>query len=339
MLAAVYKGIGSIDIEEVDRPEIHDDEYLVEVLCSGLCGTDIKTYKQGHRMFTPPCVLGHEFCGTIVAAGKDVDASLVGKKMTCAPYVGCGHCDNCRNGLEELCVNKIGTDGAFTQYLVVSKELANKGMFVFDDEMDIHEMTMAEPFACILNSIRKSNVKMGQNVLIMGGGPMGLIHVAALKHMGANKIIVSEFNPKRRDVAVSMGADVINPSEENVNEAIQKLTNGAGVDHIIVCVGLPEVVEEAMNYTKNGTVINIFGGLKSGSTITIDPNIIHYNAVSIVGSFGFTSNDFKMAAQLLASKKVSLAKMITNVYALKDVKDAFANATNPEVIKSLVEMK
>lgn len=338
MKAAIYYGPGQISLKEIEKPVIREDEYLVQVISTGICGTDIKTYKQGHRMFTPPCVLGHEFSGTIVEAGKDVDQSLVGKKITCAPYVGCGYCYNCRKGLEELCFNKIGTSGAFTQFLVISKELADKGMWVLSDDADAAEMAMAEPLACILNSVRKSGVKYGQNALVIGAGPMGLIHVSVLKMMGVSSIIVSEMNENRRTIAEKMGAVSVDPVKEDVSEFIKRTTSGAGVDHIFICVGVPAVVEEAMNYTSSGTVINIFGGLKSGSQITIDPNVIHYNAVSIVGSFGFTADDFKNAARLLENGQIRLSNMITHRYSINEITEAFKNSLNPEVVKSIVLM-
>ena len=102
MKAVMYRGIGQIAVEEIEKPVMSAKDYMVEVLYSGLCGTDIKTYKQGHRYFTPPCVLGHEFTGRIVDAGSEVDASLIGKKVVVAPYSGCGHCDMCTTGFEEL---------------------------------------------------------------------------------------------------------------------------------------------------------------------------------------------------------------------------------------------
>ena len=103
MKAVMYRGIGQIAVEEIEKPVMSAKDYMVEVLYSGLCGTDIKTYKQGHRYFTPPCVLGHEFTGRIVDAGSEVDASLIGKKVVVAPYSGCGHCAMCTTGFEELC--------------------------------------------------------------------------------------------------------------------------------------------------------------------------------------------------------------------------------------------
>ena len=138
MKAVMYRGIGQVAVEEIAKPEMKADDYLVKVKYAGLCGTDIKTYKQGHRYFTPPCVLGHEFTGRIVDAGSEVDASLIGKKVVVAPYSGCGHCDMCTTGYDELCTTwpRPGTEGAFTEFLTVSKELSEAAMLVLEDDMD-----------------------------------------------------------------------------------------------------------------------------------------------------------------------------------------------------------
>lgn len=341
MKAVMYRGIGQIAVEEVEKPQISADQYLVKVLCSGLCGTDIKTYKQGHRMFTPPCVLGHEFCGQIVEAGENTDKSLVGKKIVCAPYIGCGKCESCTTGFEELCWEKIGTSGAFTEYLTVDADLAKRGMMVLEDDADIRQMTLSEPFACIFNSMGKSQVKEGQNCLIMGAGPMGLLHIEGLKIRGAKKIIVTEYNDQRGAVAAAMGATVINPSRvESTKNAIEEALDGESLHQIFVCVGLTSAVEEAMGLAGNGTTINVFGGLKTGSTITIDPNIIHYSEVKLVGTFGFSSTNFLEAAKFLAEKKVDLSHLITNVYPLAEADKAFEMAAHPsdDVVKVLIEM-
>ena len=342
MKAVMYRGIGQIAVEEVEKPQINADQYLVKVLCSGLCGTDVKTYKQGHRMFTPPCVLGHEFCGRIVEAGENMDQSLIGKKIVCAPYIGCGKCESCTTGYEELCWEKVGTDGAFTEYLTVDADLSERGMMVLEDDADVHQMTLSEPFACIFNSMGKSQVKAGQNCLVMGAGPMGLLHIEGLKIKGASKIIVTEYNDQRGAVAAAMGATVINPSKvESTKAAIEEILGGEKLHQIFVCVGIPAVVEEAMGLANEGTTINVFGGLKTGSTITIDPNIIHYSEVKMVGTFGFSSQNFLEAAKLLAEKKVDLSHLITNVYPLAEADKAFEMAAHPsdDVVKVLIEME
>lgn len=344
MKAVMYRGIGQIAVEEIAKPEMKANDYLVEVLYSGLCGTDIKTYKQGHRMFTPPCVLGHEFSGRIIDAGAEMDASLIGKKVVVAPYIGCGHCAMCQNGHEELCTTwpKPFTEGAFTELLTVSADMAKGGMLVLEDDMDEKVMTLAEPFACILNSMGKSQVKPGQNALVIGAGPMGLLHIEGLKMAGAKNILVSEYNDTRCQIAESMGAKTINPGKTpDVKAEIKKLLNGENLDQVFVCVGIPSVVEDAMLLVDKGGTINIFGGLKSGCTITIDPNIIHYSEVKVVGTFGFSSKNFMDAARSIAGGKVDLSKLITHEFALEDADKAFELGAHPtdDVVKIVVKMK
>lgn len=345
MKAAVYRGIGQIAVEEMEKPVIKSNEYLVKVLYSGLCGTDIKTFKQGHRFFAPGSVLGHEFCGEIVEAGADMDASLVGKKIACAPYAGCGKCKSCQTGFEELCVgpyeDRPGTAGAFTEYLTVDDRLFNRACLVLADDLDPKKMTLAEPFACILNSVGKSQVKEGQNALVIGAGPMGLLHIEGLKLCGAKNILVSEFNETRGEIAAKMGATVINPGKcPDLKAAIKEALNGETLDQIFVCVGIPSVVEEALTLAGKGATVNIFGGLKSGCTITIDPNIIHYDEVKLVGTFGFSTENFMTSAKMLAEGKVDMSQMITHVFPLADAEKAFELGAHPtdDVVKILIEM-
>ena len=344
MKAVMYRGIGQIAVEEIEKPVLKADDYLLEVHYSGLCGTDIKTFKQGHRMFTPPCVLGHEFSGRIVEAGPEVDASLVGKKVVVAPYIGCGHCAMCESGFEELCSTwpKPAAEGSFTELLTVSADLAKGGMLVLDDDMDEKVMTLAEPFACILNSMGKSQVKPGQNALVIGAGPMGLLHIEGLKMAGAKNILVSEFNDTRCKIAEAMGAKTINPGKTpDVKAEIKKLLGGEALNQVFVCVGIPSVVEDAMLLVDKGGTVNIFGGLKSGCTITIDPNIIHYSEVKVVGTFGFSSANFMDAARAIAGGKVDLSNLITHEFKLEEADKAFELGAHPtdDVVKIVVKMK
>ena len=344
MNAVMYRGIGQIAVEQIEKPEMHANESLVEVLYSGLCGTDIKTYKQGHRMFTPPCVLGHEFSGRIIEAGADMDPALIGKKVVVAPYIGCGECAMCKSGFEELCTTwpKPHTEGAFTEFLTVDADMVKGGMLVLDDDMDEKVMTLAEPFACILNSMGKSQVKAGQNALVIGAGPMGLLHIEGLKMAGAKNILVSEYNDTRCKIAEAMGAKTINPSKTpDVKAEIKKLLNGENLHQVFVCVGIPSVVEDAMLLVSKGGTVNIFGGLKTGCTITIDPNIIHYSEVKVVGTFGFSSKNYLDAAHSIAEGKVDLSSLITHEFKLEEADKAFDLGAHPtdDVVKIVVKMK
>ncbi len=339
MKAAIYKGPGVIEIEDVKDPKMKKDEYLVKVVYSGLCGTDVKTYKQGHRYFKPPCILGHEFSGVIVDAGEDVDQSLIRSKITCAPYVSCNNCSECRKGLYELCNCKDGiSSGTFTEYITVPKNVSEKGMVVVNNDCNMLELSLSEPVACVLNSVRKIGFKPGSNVLIMGAGSMGLIHAEIFIKFGANKVLVTDFNEKRLRVAQELGACVANPKKTAIKEWVMEQTNGEGLNYIVVAIGAPAAVEEAFNYANNGTIINIFGGLANGSRINIDPNIIHYNEVKLIGSFGFAPNDFQMAARLLQSQRISLGKIITDHIEIDYIKKAFEMSLKQETIKAVISL-
>jgi L-iditol 2-dehydrogenase len=234
-----------------------------------------------------------------------------------------------------------GTAGAFTELLTVSKALSEAAMLVMEDDMDEKVMSLAEPFACILNSMGKSQVKPGQTALVIGAGPMGLLHIEGLKMAGASEILVSEFNETRGKIAESMGAKVINPGKTpDVKAEIKKLLNGEALDQVFVCVGIPAVVEDAMLLVDKGGTVNIFGGLKSGCTITIDPNIIHYDEVKLVGTFGFSTENFMTSAKMLAEGKVDMSQMITHVFPLADAEKAFELGAHPtdDVVKILIEM-
>jgi L-iditol 2-dehydrogenase len=283
--------------------------------------------------------LGHEFSGVIEDAGENTDKSLIGKKITCAPYVSCYNCGECDKGLYELCTDKDGiSSGTFAEYITVPLNVAKKGLVILNEESDMKELSLAEPLACVLNSVRKINFKPGQNVLVMGAGPMGLIHVEVFKKFGANKIFVSEFDSNRLKIAESLGAEPINSGIQSIHDTVFEKTNGRGVDHIIVAVGVPAVVEEAFKYASSGTTINIFGGLANGSRVTIDPNMIHYNEVRLVGSFGFSPEDFRMAAKLLESGRVSLKNIVSHEFGIDDIENAFKMSLNLEAVKIVIKM-
>lgn len=339
MKAAIYNGPGLISVEDVEKPEVQENEYLVRVLYSGICGTDVKTYKQGHRFFTPPCILGHEFSGFIEAVGKNMDEGMINKKITCAPYVSCNSCYQCDKGLYELCINKDGiSSGTFAEYITIPAETAKKGMVILNDNANMKEISLSEPLACVLNSINKMEFHPGDDVLIMGAGPMGLIHVEVLRKFGANRIFVTEYNEERLKIAESLGAIPINPDQQSVKDTILKETHGKGIEKIVVAIGISKAVEESFEYASDGTIINIFGGLANGSTVTIDPNILHYHEIKLTGSFGFSPINFKTAAALIESRRICFNKMITHEFKIEDIETAFKKSINQEVVKAIIKI-
>jgi L-iditol 2-dehydrogenase len=171
---------------------------------------------------------------------------------------------------------------------------------------------------------------------------MGPLHIEGLKMAGAKNILVSEYNETRGQIAEGMGAKVINPGKTpDVKAEIKKLLNGENLHQVFVCVGIPSVVEDAMLLVSKGGTVNIFGGLKTGCTITIDPNIIHYSEVKVVGTFGFSSKNYLDAAHSIAEGKVDLSSLITHEFKLEEADKAFDLGAHPtdDVVKIVVKMK
>ena len=215
-------------------------------------------------------------------------------------------------------------------------------MLVLEEDADLKLMTLAEPLGCILNSMDKSQVQPGQKVLVIGAGPMGLLHIEGLKQRGITDILTLEYNEIRGAIAKKMGAAVINPNHTpDAKREIRRLLNGGRLDQIFACVGIPSVVEDAIGLADKGSTVNIFGGLKSGSTVTNDPNIIHYSEVKLVGTFGFNRRNFLEAARMIASGTVDLSDLITDVFPLEEAATAFALGAHPaeDTVKILLQMK
>lgn len=342
MKALVYYGPGDLRIENVDSPMLEDGDALLEVSYCGLCGTDVKTYRRGHHMFTPPCILGHEVVGRIVEIkGKSGRPDItVGDKVAVAPYVPCYSCVYCRKGREELCINKSWIEGAFAEFVRIPAEVLNKGTFHIQSDEHFKLACLAEPLACCVNAVEDSNVKLADTVMIIGAGPMGLLMLELCKTMGVSKILVSEPNEWRRNKAAESGAFVMGHQDENadVSQWVKDETDGVGADVVFVCVGTVDAVDSAFGCVRKGGLINIFGGLPGGSRLTINPNILHYDEVIVTGSFGFTPLQFHTALTLLTDGTVDVGNIITHVFGIDQAKEAFDMASSGKALKILLEV-
>lgn len=337
MKAAIYHGPGKMSVEEIDRPVIGSDQILVQVKASGVCGTDVKTYLRGHRFFEPPCILGHELAGIVVEVGTEVSEVSVGDRVAVAPYVPCGFCPMCQAGIFELCENKAGLNsGAFTEFLAVPREVIERGLVRLGPDLSFTAGALAEPLACVLNGLEDCHLKLGDTLLIIGAGPMGLLAAQAALAQGVGKVIVSEFNEERLAKAREIGALAVNPSQENLKEIVKLATDGTMAQAVLVCVGFAEAVEEAQQYVAPGGIINMFGGLPKDSTVTIDPGLIHYQQVSLVGSFGFTHIQFRQAVELMANKRIDAEQIVSHKLPLMDVEKGINLSVEQKALKVML---
>jgi L-iditol 2-dehydrogenase len=210
----------------------------------------------------------------------------------------------------------------------------------FDDALDGAAVALAEPFACVLHGQQALSIGSEDVVLMMGAGPMGVMHVLAARAAGAKKILVSEQSSERLRAAVAAGADrAVNFREESLPGVVAEETNGRGADVIIVAAGVNKAMEEAPSLAAIGGRINLFAGLPSGNTgITLDSNLIHYKELIITGTTGCSTNDCRRSMELISSGKVDLGPLISGRYGLDRTMEAFATVRTGNVLKVVLDL-
>ena len=340
MRAAVYHGPGDLRVEQIPKPEARPGGALLEVSYCGLCGTDIKTYRRGHHMFTPPCVLGHEVVGRIVEM-KDPSPSVSvneGDLVAVAPYVPCFVCPLCARDRHELCRHKEWIDGGFAEYVSVPAGVLEKGAFRVPDGLDLRVAALAEPLACCLNAVTDSHVRMGDTVLIIGAGPMGLLMLESCRAAGATRLLVSESDECRRAQAERRGAWAVDPGQTDIAAWIKDATCSSGAEVVFVCVGAADAVDQAMAAAGPGGVVNVFGGLPGGAMISVDARRVHYDEVTVTGSFGFAPEHFRTALAMLAAGRVDVDGIITHEFSLDDATRAFETAATGKCLKAIIRV-
>lgn len=346
MLAAVYHGPNDLRVEEVTVPKIAAGEILLKVLDASICGTDLRILHGNHRMFTPGTVRipGHEVVGTIAEIGAGVSGFNLNERVFIAPNTGCGHCVQCISGNNNLCANytAIGVtiDGAFAEYVRVPAESIQQGNVIrISEEVDPAVAALMEPFACVLRGQNAVHIKPGEVVLVVGAGPIGVMHTKLAKVRGAGRVIVSEPMPDRAAQAKRMGADrVVNPSEEDLQKVLLEESNGRGADVIIVAAPVHAAQESALTLAAISGRINFFGGLpKDRPTINFDSNLVHYKELVITATTACSTNDCWQASQIVNSGLINLSDLVSRRYPLREAAAAFAAAEDRKSLKIVLE--
>jgi len=343
MLAAVLYGPGQLEVTNYHDPEISDGDILVKVQVASVCGTDLRIISgKKTRGVRYPSVIGHEFSGIVASVGKEVKNFKPGNRVAIAPIIPCRNCFYCRTGFENVCVNRkaIGYefDGGFAEYVLIPEiSLACGNVYHIDSGINFKEAALLEQLSCCLNGQRKVGVALGDTVLIIGAGPIGLMHVMLAKASGASKIVVSELNENRRLQALELGADkVIDPTAETLSEVSHRETE-MGFDVAILAIGISTIVNDILKVLRKGGRISLFAGFPEGETSTIDSNIIHYNEIFVTGASASTRQDFVQAMLMLNSNKINLNKLISHSFTLKNMISALEVARSAEGLKTIIE--
>lgn len=336
MKAAVFTAPEKIEFQNnFPDPKLHDG-LLLEVKACGVCGTDVKALKGNHPSLQPPMVLGHEFAGVVLES--HLAEFKVGDRVAAAPYAGCGYCQYCLSEHEELCRNKVFiSGGGFAERISVPALLARKTAWKIPDDVSWEEAAMAEPLSCAILSMLTCRWQPGWSIMIVGAGFMGLLHLLIAKTWSASKILVSEPNKKRRETAEGLGAIVLDPAnDEDACKWAAKQTNGFGPNVVIVAVGNAKVAESAIDCSARGGVVHLFGGLPKDAMLSVSAYTIHYKEVSLIGTSGFRSKDYRLAVEMIKNHSVSLKQLISARLPLEKTGEAIKISSDLDTLKVMV---
>lgn len=343
MKVAVMNGIGKMGFVEREVPQPADNEVLVKLEYVGICGSDMHYYETGRigdYVVEPPFVLGHEPGGVVVEVGKDVKHLKVGDRVALEPGKTCGHCEFCKEGKYNLCPDVVffatpPVDGVFQEYVAHEAALC----FKLPDNVDTMEGALIEPLAVGFHAANQGGAHAGQTAVVFGAGCIGLVSMMALKAEGVSKVYVVDIMQKRLDKAMELGAtEVINSMDTDVMAEIARLTEGKGADLIIETAGMEITTRQAIRIAKKGATIVLVGYSKTGE-MTLPMSLALDKELTFKTVFRYR-HIYPMAIEAVASGKVNLKGIVSNVFDFDDIQNAMDKSISDKanIVKSVVKI-
>jgi L-iditol 2-dehydrogenase len=332
-------------VEDVAMPLIESEGLLLKVDACGLCGSDLRTLRSGHRHVTFPWTIGHEVAGTVAASGNaDKGPWKVGDRLAVGPLAYCGECDFCLAGEYELCESQreLGQawKGGLAEYMAIPAACLRLGnVRAVPDGMEAWKAAVVEPVSSCVNAQEKADVHLGDTVAVIGSGPIGCIHVALAKARGAAKVIVVDIDPGRLELAKPFGADaLVDASREDAVAAVRRLTGGKGASVVIAATPAPAASVQAVEMARKGGRVLQFGGLpKDDSKPGVDMNLVHYNGLHVIGTTTFAPRHNARALELIASGKVDAGLLVSHRMSLEGFVEGARLALAGKALKVVFE--
>jgi len=351
MRAAYLVAPSTIILRDVPEPRCPDDGLLLEVRACGICGSDLRRWREGPSAgfaltdsAAGDVIPGHEVAGTVLEVGSQVSDWAPGDHLALAPDVHCGRCYFCRHGRYNLCDNlraigiTPGYPGGLAERMALTGEiLANGIVHPMPPHMSHVHAALAEPCASVLAAHQYAGTSPADAVLVIGAGPVGCAHIAVAKARGA-RVIVSQRSQRRRELAERFAPDyVIDPTTDDVIARVRALTEGRGADIVICANPVAETQTQAVEMVRKGGLVLLFGGLPKASPLTtLDANRLHYGEIAVVGSFSYHPTMHALALDAISRRLVPADRLITHTYPLERVAEAFAMAASGEALKVVV---
>jgi L-iditol 2-dehydrogenase len=344
MKGAFLVGPMQFEVRQAAEQPAPQDGLLLQVKACGVCGSDLRRWKEGPVPNTPPLIAGHEIAGEVVEAGAGASDYRAGDRLALAPDVHCGRCYYCQRGLYNLCdqLHLVGITpgypGGFAEYMLVSVEILRNGIVHrIPEGMTFEQAALAEPCSSVLACHVLAGTSLGDTVLVMGAGPIGCLHIAIAKARGA-RVLLSEPSAVRRQMAQAFQPDwIVDPNSEDLAQRVSAATGGVGVDIAICANPVAATHTQAVEVVRKRGKVVLFGGLPKASPLTsLDANRIHYGEIEVLGSFSYHPTMHALALDVIRQGLVNADQVITHRMPLDEINRAFHTASSGEALKVMV---
>lgn len=322
MLQAVMIKPGNIELRQVDKPEISEDQVLIQVRRIGVCGSDIHVYHGSHPYTGYPVVQGHEVSGVIAEVGKNVSGLNTGDKVVFMPQVTCGVCYPCRHGMYHICddlkVMGFQTAGAAQEFFPVNADMVLK----LPETLSIDEAAMIEPISVAVHALARYGNLDGLNVLVLGAGTIGNLVAQVAKASGARNVLITDVSEYKLQKARQCGLEhVSNPKEADLGRAILDTFGPDKADLILECVGVQETITQAVENARKGSTIIVVGVF--GKKPLVDLGLVQDRELSLIGTLMYQKKDYERAIDLVVNRKLCLDQMITHRFPFRSYLEAY----------------
>lgn len=340
MRATIFHEPGRVTVEDRPAPRAGAGQIRLRMAAASLCASDVRVYR-GEKYAAPGVVPGHEVAGVVDEVGADVEGIREGDRVVICPIVACNRCRYCLLGRRNRCVERrtlgYDLDGGFAEHLLIPEAIVQTGHVIpVPDSLPLELAAITEPSACVLASLELCEVGAGTSMVIIGAGPMGMMHLLMARALGASPIIVSEPVAERRELARRWGADiVVDPATQDLRDIVRAET-GDGADAVIVSVGIGALVEPALAVVRPQGVVNLFAGFPKGAPpVPFDPNLVHYGEIVLTGSQNATTDQYRRTVRLLGSVP-QMDELLTHRFGIEHAPEAYAARLSMDGLKSLV---
>ena len=330
MKAGILEKVEHLAVKELPDPRLEEGAVLIKVKVCSICGTDLRIYRYGDRRVRLPQILGHEISGEVAMVSEGVKNYRAGDRVAITPRIACGECFYCRKGQHTYCQTGrtfgYQLPGGYAEYLLVPSRGVQFGVLNrVADTLSFEEASLAEPLSCCLRAQKALRVSHGDIVVVIGGGPVGMMHCRLAKANNASKVVLVERDTRRLErVELSSIDEIVDSAKSNPEAEILAITEGRRADVVIVACSSVQAQEQSLLLAGKGGRINFFAGLPSGqSKVLIDSNAIHYQEVSVQGSHGSTPHDAREVLDILARKALNVSDLITHTFPLDSIEEAF----------------